>query len=83
MPSAIKLMKVVKKTRNRLVSKPLAKGQLWQLDDRHLEIVEMGKHLTHYRLLHGLNQKGVPVRLGRVEDIQAYLGANRAKLVRN
>ncbi len=29
---------------------PLAKGQLWKMDDKHIEIMEVGKTLTHYRL---------------------------------
>ena len=60
---------------------PLAKGQLWQMEDKHLEIVELGKRLTHYRLLSRPDQRGVPVRLGGAEELQAYLSANKAKLV--
>jgi len=62
---------------------PLAKGQLWRMVDKHLEIVEMGKRLMHYRLLTRLDQRGVPVRLGNAEEIEAYLRTNKATLVRN
>jgi hypothetical protein len=59
---------------------PLAKGQLWKLDDRHIEIVEVGKTLTHYRLFQ--SQKRVPTSLGGIAALQAYLKTNRAKLIR-
>lgn len=71
------------KLKNRTALKPLEKGQLWQVDNLQLEIVELGKRLTHYRLLRGVKQKGVPVKMGRREEIEAYLKANRAKLVKN
>ena len=59
---------------------PLAKGQLWKMDDKHIEIMEVGKTLTHYRLFQ--SQKRVPISLGGIETVQAYLKTNGAKLVR-
>jgi hypothetical protein len=59
---------------------PLAKGQLWKMEDKHIEIMEVGKTLTHYRLFQ--NQKRVPISLGGITAVQAYLRTNRAKLVR-
>ena len=59
---------------------PLAKGQLWKMADKHIEIMEVGKTLTHYRLFQ--NQKRVPISLGGITAVQAYLRANGAKLVR-
>jgi hypothetical protein len=76
-------MKTSTKPLKKTALQPLAKGQLWQINDRHMEIVEMGKTLTHYRLYAGLKQKGVPVKLGRVEEVQEYLRVNKAKLVKN
>jgi len=58
----------------------LVKGQLWKMDDRHIEIMEVGKTLTHYRLFQ--NQKRVPISLGGICSVQAYLKTNRAKLIR-
>jgi len=58
----------------------LAKGQLWKMDDKHLEIKEVGKTLTHYRLFQ--SQKRVPISLGGIAAVQAYLKTNGAKLVR-
>ena len=59
---------------------PLAKGQLWKMDDKHIEIMEVGKTLTHYRLFQ--SQKRVPISLGGIAAVQAYLKTNGAKLVR-
>ena len=59
---------------------PLAKGQLWKMEDKHIEIMEVGKTLTHYRLFQ--NQKRVPISLGGIAMVQAYLRSNDAKLVR-
>jgi hypothetical protein len=59
---------------------PLAKGQLWKMDDKHIEIMEVGKTLTHYRLFQ--NQKRVPISLGGIAAVQAYLRTNGAVLVR-
>jgi hypothetical protein len=58
----------------------LAKGQLWKMDDKHIEIMEVGKTLTHYRLFQ--NQKRVPISLGGIAAVQAYLKTNGAKLIR-
>ena len=73
-------MKLIKK---RIATQSLEKGQLWQMENTHLQIVEMGKRLTHYRLLHSLNQKGVPIRLGGIQEVQDYLKAKKAKLIKN
>jgi hypothetical protein len=59
---------------------PLAKGQLWRMDDKHIEIMEVGKTLTHYRLFQ--SQKRVPISLGGIATVQAYLQSNGAKLIR-
>jgi hypothetical protein len=62
------------------VPPPLAKGQLWKMDDKHIEIMEVGKTLTHYRLFQ--SQKRVPISLGGIAAVQAYLRTNGAKLIR-
>ena len=59
---------------------PLAKGQLWKMEDKQIEIMEVGKTLTHYRLFQ--SQKRVPISLGGIATVQAYLRANGARLVR-
>jgi hypothetical protein len=74
---ATTLKKVAVKKRPPL---PLAKGQLWKMDDKHIEIMEVGKTLTHYRLFQ--SQKRVPISLGGIAAVQAYLKTNGAKLIR-
>ena len=59
----------------------LVKGQLWKTEKGHVEIMEVGKTLTHYRLFQ--NQKRVPTSLGRIQMVQDYLKTNQAKLVKN
>ncbi len=61
----------------------LEKGQLWKLEDAHIEIVAMGKSLTHYRRLTHLKQKGVPVKLERIQTVENYLKAHGATLIKN
>jgi hypothetical protein len=67
------------KTR-KMTAVPLAKGQLWKMDDKHIEIMEVGKTLTHYRLFQ--SQKRVPISLGGIAAVQAYLKTNGARLIR-
>ena len=59
----------------------LAKGQLWKTEKGHVEIMEVGKTLTHYRLFQ--TQKRVPTSLGRIQMVQDYLRNNQAKLIKN
>ena len=59
---------------------PLVKGQLWKMKDVHIEIMEVGKTLTHYRLYQ--NQKRVPMSLGGIGTDQDYLKKNKAVLVK-
>jgi hypothetical protein len=59
----------------------LVKGQLWKTEKGHVEIMEVGKTLTHYRLFQ--NQRRVPTSLGRIQMVQDYLKNNQAKLVKN
>lgn len=59
----------------------LAKGQLWKTDKGNVEIVEVGKTLTHYRLF--TTQKRVPTSLGRIQMVQDFLRDNCASLIKN
>ena len=59
-------------------AEPLAKGQLWKMNDIHVEIMEVGKTLTHYRLYQ--NQKRVPISLGGIGTVQEYLKKNKATI---
>lgn len=61
----------------------LESGQLWQVGEFHIEIVQLGKTLCHYRHLRNLNQKGIPVRLEQRRAVAKYLKEHKAKLVGN
>ena len=76
----VKRSTTLKKVTKKSAPVPLAKGQLWKMDDKHIEIMEVGKTLTHYRLFQ--SQKRVPISLGGIAAVQAYLKTNGAKLIR-
>ncbi|MBT5708937.1 hypothetical protein OAH36_00920 [Verrucomicrobia bacterium] len=61
----------------------LVAGQLWQVGEFHIEIVQLGKTLCHYRHLRNLNQKGIPVRLEQRKAVEKYLKEHKALLVGN
>jgi hypothetical protein len=50
------------------------------MNDIHVEIMEVGKTLTHYRLYQ--NQKRVPISLGGIGTVQEYLKKNKAVLIK-
>ncbi len=68
------------KSKNRIAPISLAKGQVWKLEDKHLEIMEVGKTLTHYRLYR--NQKRVPISLGGIQTVTDYLRSKGATLIK-
>ena len=69
------------KAKNRISSIALEKGQLWKLEDTHIQIVEVGKTLIHYKRFSNLKQKGVPTKLERAGTVADFLKAKRATLV--
>src|SRR5690349_13969840 len=69
------------KLKKSIVLPALEKGQLWKTEKGHVEIMEVGKTLTHYRLYQ--SQKRVPTSLGRIQMVQDFLRDNQAKLVKN
>lgn len=69
------------KSKNRVAAVTLEKGQIWRLEDSHIQIVEIGKNLTHYKRYNNLKQKGVPTKLERTRAVEQYLKSQRATLV--
>lgn len=61
------------------VAGPLAKGQLWQLSDFYVEVVEVTPKLAHYRVLRHRGQKAL-TRVLRTDALQAYLQEQGAVL---
>lgn len=70
------------KSKNRITRVALAKGQLWKLEDSLIQIVAIGKSLTHYKRFNNPNQKGVPTKLERTQTVETYLKAKGATLIR-
>jgi hypothetical protein len=58
----------------------LAKGQLWKTEDAHIQIVELGKMLVHYKMLRDLRQMR-RTQMSRIDTMEGYLKTNRAQLV--
>ncbi len=69
------------KVRTKAGAITLEKGQIWKLPDALIEIVSLGKSLTHYKRLRSVNQKGVPTKLERTSTVEDYLKANKATLL--
>ena len=69
------------KVKKNVPVKELAKGQIWKLPDSHIEILEIGKRLTHYRHFRTLDAKRVLIQLTGIQTIQAYLKTNKAVLI--
>lgn len=70
------------KAKSRIGTIVLEKGQIWRLEDSHIQIVEIGKSLTHYKRFTSLKQKGVPTKLERTRTVEEYLKTRKAILVR-
>ncbi len=58
----------------------LAKGQIWKTKDLHVQIVQLGKILVHYKLLEHLRQMRSP-QMSRIEVLSEYLRINKARLL--
>ncbi len=59
---------------------PLAKGQIWKTKHLHIQIVQLGKILVHYKLLEHLDQMR-STQMSRIEVLAEYLRNNRARLL--
>jgi hypothetical protein len=58
----------------------LAKGQLWSTTKGHIQIVDLGKMLVHYKMLRDLRQMR-RTQMSRINTMEGYLKTNRAQLV--
>jgi hypothetical protein len=52
---------------------PLQPGQLWQLEQGYVEVVEVGKRLVHYKTLRQPDQRTAVTRMIGVEALLKYL----------
>jgi hypothetical protein len=70
-----------KTRKNRVLLQPFQSGQIWQMEDSHLEIGLIGKTLVHYKHYKG-QMKRSPVSLLNKDALARFLLDNQAVLVR-
>ena len=70
------------KTNGKKSTPALAKGQLWRTEKGHIQIVDLGKMLVHYKMLKELHQMR-RTQMSRIDTMIGYLKTNRAQLVDN
>jgi hypothetical protein len=68
------------KINEKKASPALAKGQLWRTAKGHIQIVDLGKMLVHYKMLRDLRQMR-RTQMSRIDTMVGYLKTNRAQLV--
>ena len=68
------------KTNGKKPSPALANGQLWKTEKGHIQIVDLGKMLVHYKMLRELHQMR-RTQMSRIDTMVGYLKTNRAQLV--
>ena len=68
------------KQKSRVPLKPLQTGQVWQMEDSHLHVDLVGKHLVHYKLVKR-EAKRTPMSLSNIKAVEKYLKVNKAVLV--
>lgn len=73
----------IKKSNSKTTAKKLptlARGQKWQMERGHAEIVQIGKTLVHYKFLkHGMVRG--PLEMKSISNFSEAMVANNAKLV--
>ena len=66
--------------KSRIPPASLATGQVWRMEDSHLHVDLVGKHLVHYKLIRR-DAKRTPMSLSNKKTVEKYLKANKAVLV--
>ena len=66
--------------KSRIPRKPLETGQVWRMEDSHLDIDLVGKYLMHYKLIKH-QAKRTPRSLSSIKAVEKYLKDNKAVLV--
>ena len=68
------------KTKGKKATPALAKGQLWRTEKCHIQIMDLGKTLVHYKMLRDVRQMR-RTQMSRIDSMEGYLKTNRAQLV--
>jgi hypothetical protein len=66
--------------KSRIPLKLLETGQVWRMEDSHLDIDLVGKYLVHYKLVKH-KAKRTPKSLSNIKAVEKYLKDNKAVLV--
>ena len=66
--------------KSRIPLKLLETGQVWRMEDSHLDIDLVGKYLVHYKLIKQ-EVKRTPMSLSSIKDVEKYLKDHKAVLV--
>ena len=61
----------------------LAKGQVWQMDDKFMRIHHIGRHLVEYRIMTVLQRRPgtLSASISPIREVQRHLLTNHATLV--
>lgn len=59
----------------------LAKGQIWKMDECHLEITHLGKRLTEFKRYRDIAKRRAIPEMAHIEDVQSMLVTQQAALV--
>ena len=59
----------------------LEKGQVWKLQDSHIEILEMSKRLASYKHYRTLDNRRAPTQLANIASVQEMLHTHKAVLL--
>lgn len=59
----------------------LAKGQIWKLEEGHLEITHLGKRLTEYKRYRDIAKRRAIPEMAHINDVQKILISQHADLV--
>ena len=71
----------MKLNRKSAASLVLVKGQIWKLQDSHIEILEMGKRLASYKHFRTLDNRRAPTQLANIQSVQEMLTTHKAVLL--
>ena len=71
----------MKLNRKSAASLVLIKGQIWKLQDSHIEILEMGKRLASYKHFRTLDNRRAPTQLANIQSVQEMLTTHKAVLL--
>ena len=68
------------KQKSRIPLNLLETGQVWRMEDSHLDIDLVGRYLVHYKLIKQ-EAKRTPMSLSSIKAVEKYLKGNKAVLV--